>query len=127
VRQKISDKKHIIKVKEVEITSENGSRTTIDMMLDTRSLNSAILPSVAKRLGYDAGGGFLGIISGKSRHIKTTSVSVRGKSHVYDLPFAIFENDKLSELGVEGLLGLDFIGEFRLVVDYKTGYIELTT
>ena len=126
MRQKITDKQHIIKIKEVEITTENGNRTTIDMMLDTRSLNSAILPSVAKRLGYDAGSGFLGLISGKSRHIKTSSVIVRGKSHVYELPFALFENDKLSELGVEGLLGLDFIGEFRLVVDYKSGYVELT-
>jgi hypothetical protein len=127
MRQKLTDKNRVIKVREVEITAENGNRTSIDMMLDTRSIGSSILPSVARRLGYDTGSGLLGIIGGKSKHIMASSVCIKGKTRSTNVKLNIFDNEKLSEFGVEGFLGLDYIGDYRLVIDFKEGFIEITS
>ncbi|MEW5718811.1 MAG: retropepsin-like aspartic protease [Chloroflexota bacterium] len=116
-------------LRRVKIGGPAGVRE-IDAILDSGAVYTVIAWDVAKDVGYDPA------ISER----RTPIVTANG---VIEAPLITVANIQLADLradsvdvichdipeitGIEGLLGLSFLRQFRTVIDYTTGFLEITT
>jgi len=99
------------------------------MVLDTGAVYTVIAWDVAKDIGYDPA------ISERRMPIVTANGVIEAplitvKSiHIADLQAEAAEvicHDIPEITGIEGLLGLSFLKNFRTLIDYTTGVLEIT-
>ncbi|PIX22434.1 MAG: hypothetical protein COZ69_11105 [Deltaproteobacteria bacterium CG_4_8_14_3_um_filter_45_9] len=117
-----------IVLRRVTFSGVAGSRE-IDMILDTGAVYTVISWDVAKDIGYDPA------ISERRMPIVTAN-------GVIEAPLITVESVNVANLraktidvichdipeiaGIEGLLGLSFLKNFRTLIDYATGILEIT-
>jgi predicted aspartyl protease len=97
------------------------------MVLDTGAALTQVSPALAKRLGLQLGqrvGGLLAngaVISSPTSRLKSLKV---GAAEVQSLPVRVegFSRDPR----VEGLLGIDFLGRFRMSIDSRNSRLILS-
>lgn len=118
-------------VVDTEITSEDKSyRHNMLLALDTGASRTMVSWLIARRLGYRPEFSPLvertRIVTGSGveyvPEITTTEIRSLGRT-VRGLPILV--HDLPPEIGVDGLLGLDFLRRYRLSVDFKKGLIRL--
>jgi len=118
-----------IVLRRAQIIGPAGVRE-IDVVLDTGAVYTVIAWDVAKDIGYDPA------ISERRMPIVTAN-------GVIEAPLITVESIRIAELqaetvgvichdipeitGVEGLLGLSFLKNFRTLIDYTTGVLEITS
>jgi clan AA aspartic protease (TIGR02281 family) len=117
-----------IVLRRVEIIGPAGVRE-MDVVLDTGAVYTVIAWDVAKDIGYDPA------ISERRMPIITANGVIEAplitvKSiHIADLQAEAVEvicHDIPEITGIEGLLGLSFLKNFRTLIDYTTGVLEIT-
>jgi clan AA aspartic protease (TIGR02281 family) len=117
-----------IVLRRVTFSGVAGSRE-IDMILDTGAAYTVISWDVAKDIGYDPA------ISERRMPIVTAN-------GVIEAPLITVESVNVANLrakaidvichdfpeiaGIEGLLGLSFLKNFRTLIDYASGILEIT-
>lgn len=100
----------------------------VDMVLDTGAIYTAISWDTAKDLGYDPAGSpervpvitANGVIEVPKLHIQ--QVAFRELA-VKELEVICHDIPELAE--IEGLIGLSFLKHFQLILDFKTGVLEI--
>jgi len=116
-----------IVIRQVFIDGPLGRRR-IDMILDTGATYTSISWSVALDIGYDPA-------------VSPRRVSTITANGIIELPLITVDRMEVEGLGakniditcqdipelagVEGLLGLSFLRNFRTVIDYKSGFLEI--
>jgi predicted aspartyl protease len=112
----------------VEAHIAGPSRDGIALLaLDTGATWSMVNRKLLQTLGYDLVGLEHRTISTASASLTTPVLTVQrlrslGKER---LDFPVLCNDLPAPLHVHGLLGLDFLRSYRLVVDFPTGAVSL--
>lgn len=128
---KLEKTDNIIKLSEVSIIGEHGLYTTIDMALDTGTTTTSILPTVAKRLGYNPkkikNDDDIAVLDYRKpvKYIVVPTVKIQGTLSAQNMRINILEHKKLYELGIEGLLGLDFVKQFNININYNSRILEI--
>lgn len=101
----------------------------VDMILDSGAMYTAISWDVAKDLGYDPAGssdrvpvitanGIIEVPKIVLKRMAFRDISVEQTEVIcHDIP-------ELAE--IEGLVGLTFLKHFRVVIDFKGGFLEIT-
>ena len=115
-------------VRNVRIVGPKGF-LKVDMILDTGAVLTVLSWSVLKAIGYDPA-------VAPDRHEAVTangvievpklvvnSISV-GDAEARDVEVMCHDIPELA--GIRGLLGLSFLSNFRTVIDYKQGYMEMS-
>jgi clan AA aspartic protease (TIGR02281 family) len=118
-----------IVLRRVKINGPSGVRE-IDMVLDTGAVYTIIAWDVAKDIGYDPA------VSERRMPIVTAN-------GVIEAPLITVASIQMADLrveavdvichdipeitGIEGLLGLSFLKNFRTLIDYTTEVLEITT
>ena len=107
---------------------EYHSRAFLDLALDTGASSTVISEKIAQEIGYDL-----------SRVSKQTTFSDASQTHLVSevtlkslsLATARVENIKVlcytmrEEHGIDGVIGLNFIRQFKIVMDFETGILTL--
>ena len=107
-----------------------NERTLIPMLLDTGAKYTVITSNVARRLEID--------IQSRGRNVSVVTASQltrvplvsldRVDVHGVTLPdIEAVVTDLPAALGVEGLLGMSFLKQCRLVLDGPSQYLEIST
>lgn len=100
----------------------------VDMVLDTGAIYTAISWDTAKDLGYDPAGSpervpvitANGVIEVPKLHIQRVAFL---ELAVKELEVICHDIPELAE--IEGLIGLSFLKHFQLILDFKTGVLEI--
>jgi predicted aspartyl protease len=109
----------------------NG-RGPFDFVLDTGATVTCIDSPVAQQLELPAEAGNLGFgadVSGTGRVQMVGIDSLRlGRALAADLTACVLELEHIRALGIEadGLLGLDFLKQFHVAIDFDRGVLHLT-
>ncbi len=99
-----------------------------DLIVDTGAAWSVLSQRLLRELGYDpAAADERRVIITAKGSVSVPALRVQrfralGKER---LNFPVVGHDLPASLQVEGLLGLDFIRRYRLVVDFRGGFISL--
>ena len=117
-----------IVLRRVTFSGVAGSRE-IDMILDTGAVYTVISWDVAKDIGYDPAISERrmpivtanGVIEAPLITVESVNVAnLRAKT------IDVISHDIPEIAGIEGLLGLSFLKNFRTLIDYATGILEIT-
>ncbi len=117
-----------IVLRRVTFSGIAGSRE-IDMILDTGAVYTVISWDVAKDIGYDPA------ISERRMPIVTANgvieaplITVEGVNvaNLRAKAIDVICHDIPEIAGIEGLLDLSFLKNFRTLIDYATGILEIT-
>jgi clan AA aspartic protease (TIGR02281 family) len=116
-----------IVIRRIRINGPKGYRE-IDVVLDTGAVYAVIAWDVAKDIGYDPA-------------ISERRVPMITANGVIEAPLITVQSIQISELGadsvdvichdipemtgIEGLLGLSFLKQFRTLIDYDTKVLEI--
>lgn len=112
---------------EAEISGPTG-RSNLRLLLDTGATTSLIAPSMLKALGYapDLSTDRVQVTMGSGvesvPRIVLTRLTALGR-HQFGLP--VLSHDLPPDAGVDGLLGLDFMRDQVLTIDFRLGLIAL--
>ncbi|MEW6273586.1 MAG: retropepsin-like aspartic protease [Bacillota bacterium] len=114
-------------VRNVKITGPKGS-VRVDLILDTGATFTVVAWSILELIGYDPATApdrqeiitANGVI--KVPKIRVLSMAV-GDVRAGNVELICHDIPELA--GVRGLLGLSFLKNFRTVIDYKDGYLEI--
>ena len=106
----------------------NGS-VRAKMIFDTGADIVVITERLSRKLNQDVAGGGetvmlhtnCGEVKGVSFRVSRIDLGGAGKDNVK----TVVTPDELALSGFEGLLGLSFLGDFRITVDYRKGIIRL--
>ena len=100
----------------------------ISLALDTGASKTCISPSAISYVGHDieAAKDFAELTTGNGT-IRVPSLSILGLRCLgqTNVDFSIHAMAFPSKLGIVGLLGLDFLKNRRLCIDYRDGTVEL--
>ena len=115
-------------VRNVKIVGPRGL-VKVDMIFDTGAAFTALSWSVLKLIGYDPA-----VVPERQEIITANGVIEAPKLLVEKLAVGDMEARKVEVIchdipelaGIRGLLGLSFIKHFRVVIDYKEGYLEMS-
>ena len=111
----------------VTVAGPLGQRT-FRFALDTGATLTVVDPRALARVGYrdEAQGGLVNVATAGGmvavRSVQVDSVACLGSSRQR---FAILTHQLPDEAKVDGLLGLDFLRNHRLTIDFRAGTIEL--
>lgn len=104
---------------------------TLDLVLDTGATLTCLDRSVADGLGLEAAQGARGIGAGvqgtgSMELVRIDSIAFGGTT-AYDVMGCVLDLEHLDILGtaVDGLLGLNVLKEFRVVLDFPEGVVRL--
>jgi clan AA aspartic protease (TIGR02281 family) len=117
-----------IVLRRMKVSGPAGIRE-IDVILDTGAVYTVIAWDVAKDIGYDPA-------------ISRRRAPIVPANGIIEAPLITVANIQLADLcaenvdvichdipeiaGIEGLLGISFLQRFRTVIDYTTGFLEIT-
>ena len=115
-------------VRNVKIVGPRGL-VRVDMIFDTGAAFTALSWSVLKLIGYD-----LAVAPERQEIITANGVIEAPKLRVDKLAVGDMEAQKVEVIchdipelaGIRGLLGLSFLKNFKIVIDYKEGYLEIS-
>ena len=114
------------------IPVELNGQGPFDFVLDTGATLTCVDSAVAARLALPERRGLRGVGagvggSGRIRLVEIDSVQV-GETRAYDLTGCVLDLEGARSIGVEahGLLGLDFLKPFRVVLDFERGVMGLS-
>lgn len=115
-------------VKNVKITGLKGS-VRVDLIFDTGAAFTALSWSVLKIIGYDPA-----VVSERQEIVTANGVIEVPKLRVKSISIGNVEAKEIEVIchdipelvELRGLLGLSFLKYFRMVIDYKEGYLELS-
>lgn len=101
----------------------------VDLVLDTGAAFVALPWSILKTIGYDPAAvperqeiiTANGVIEVPKLQVDTIAA---GDAEVRDVEVICHDIPELA--GVRGLFGLSFLKHFRTVIDYRTGYLEIS-
>jgi clan AA aspartic protease (TIGR02281 family) len=118
-----------IVLRRVKIIGPAGARE-MDVVLDTGAVYTVIAWDVAKDIGYDPAISERRMpIVAANGVIEAPLITVKS-IHVADLQAEAIDvicHDIPEITGIEGLLGLSFLKDFRTLIEYTTGVLEMTT
>lgn len=113
---------------EAEVTGTARS-LTLELILDTGATNSLLNEAVVQALGYDLSvvTTRVGMTTGSAivsvPRVTLTRMTALG-AHRFGFPVLVYTLP--STASVAGLLGLDFLRGYALLIDFKSGQLELT-
>ena len=115
-------------MRNVKIVGPKGF-VQVDMILDTGAALTVISWSVLKAIGYDPAVTperyeaitANGVIEVPKLRVNSITVGDAGAPRV-----EVICHDIPELAGIRGLLGLSFMKNFRTVVDYRQGYVEIS-
>jgi clan AA aspartic protease (TIGR02281 family) len=115
-------------VRNVKITGPDGF-VKVDLIFDTGATFTAISWSALKVIGYDPA-----IVPGRQEIITANGVIEVPKLCVASisvedaeaLDVEVICHDIPELAGIRGLLGLSFLKHFKTVIDYRSGYLEIS-
>lgn len=113
---------------DVRITGPKGS-VTVDLILDTGARATALSWSIVRAIGYDPA-----IVSERVEIVTANGTIVVPKLTVERISLGDIHSDGVEVIchdipelvGLRGLLGLSFLKHFRTVIDYRSGYCEIS-
>ena len=111
---------------EAELVGPNGMPQTVSLMLDTGASAIVLPASMIESLGFESGSlragtantanGKVAIRNGKLRRVQI------GHAEVYDVAVGFIADDKI---GKKYLLGMSFLGHFRMTLDDDANRLTL--
>ena len=115
-------------LRRVRLEGPTASRE-VDMILDTGAVYTAISWEVAKDLGYDPAGSPARVpIITANGIIEVPKLTVQRvvfrELIVEQIEVICHDIPELAE--IEGLIGLSFLKHFRVLVNFKGGFLEIT-
>lgn len=117
-------------VVEVEMTGPSGVPVTLDMMLDTGATLVALPQSLMEELGFDAADLTPGRAQTASGVVRTlrgflNRMEVNGNGAIASLNDVEVAFIPDAKIGDQALLGMSFLGGFRLMIDDRNSEIVL--
>jgi aspartyl protease family protein len=109
------------------LTGADGDRVTVPMIVDTGASTIVLPSSLIARLGFDEEALADGLMETANRRVKgkkaiLASVEI-GQAVQRDVAVAFIEDDRL---GGAMLLGMSFLGRYRLTIDDAENRITLS-
>jgi len=111
-------------------SADGASSLLIPVVLDTGASFTIIATDLLVKLGYDPANPLLerqriitgsGIEYAPSMTVRSATAIGQKVSHV-----GVLCHDLPAESGIDGLLGLNFLRHFKLIIRFRKGIIELT-
>ena len=117
-----------ILVRNVKVKGPKGI-VWVDLVLDTGAAFVALPWPILKTIGYDPASvperqeiiTANGVIEVPKLRIESVTI---GDAEVRDVEIICHDIPELA--GLRGLLGLSFLKHFKTVIDYRTGYLEIS-
>ena len=103
-------------------------RETVDLVLDTGATRTVVSSEVAQSLGYDPAtlGEWARITTGSGALsvplLRVEKIEALGKAATN---MRVLCHTLPSRAAIDGMLGLDFLRDTRLVIDFRTGLLTL--
>lgn len=115
-------------VENVKLTGPTGS-ISVDMILDTGAGISAVSWSDLKIIGYDPA-----VVEEREDIVTANGVIEVPRLKIEKITVGDLEADNIYVIchdipelvGIRGMLGLNFLKDFRTVIDFKNGFFEIT-